>query len=178
MKDEGWRMKILICWGVLLTNRHTNRHLRLQSHFRDWKTIDIYLNWTFWVPVDIGTFDGEQKNFGTNCSDFCYFHLQQINSHGYKRMVSHVFNLKYLSQKLVKNYWGQSLNTRSKTSMLGLHHLNQPYPKYFGFKDLKFWDRFGFKYQMGLWVLLFKVTCITKCRLLYLPYLKHLRQKI
>ena len=40
--------------------------------------------------------------FGTNCSDFCYFHLQQIKSHENKRMVSCVFNLQYLSQNLVK----------------------------------------------------------------------------
>ena len=40
--------------------------------------------------------------FGTNCSDFCYFHLQQINYQENKRMVSCVFNLKYLSQNLVK----------------------------------------------------------------------------
>ena len=38
--------------------------------------------------------------FGTNCSDFCYFHLQQINYQEYKRMVSCVFNLKYLSKNL------------------------------------------------------------------------------
>ena len=42
--------------------------------------------------------------FGTNCSDFCYFHLQQINYQENKRMVSCVFNLKYLSQNLVKLY--------------------------------------------------------------------------
>ena len=29
-----------------------------------------------------------RKIFGTNCSDFCYFHLQQINSHENKRLVS------------------------------------------------------------------------------------------
>ena len=40
--------------------------------------------------------------FGTNISDFCHFHVQQINTHENKRMVSYVFNLKYLSQNLVK----------------------------------------------------------------------------
>ena len=42
--------------------------------------------------------------FGANCSNFCYFHLQQINYEENKRMVSFVFNLKYLSQNLVKLY--------------------------------------------------------------------------
>ena len=40
--------------------------------------------------------------FGKKFSDFIYFHLQQINYHENKKMVSCVFNLKYLSQNLVK----------------------------------------------------------------------------
>ena len=40
--------------------------------------------------------------FATNCSNWCYFYLQEINYLENKRMVSCVFHLKYLSQYMVK----------------------------------------------------------------------------
>ena len=81
------------------------------------KTIEI---WTFWVKSNwwnildlwmvflkiilfhIGTFDVEQNNFWIKLFRFLFFSSSQINSHENKRMVSCVFNLKYLSQNLVK----------------------------------------------------------------------------
>ena len=43
----------------------------------------IFKDYFLLVPVMVN-----RTIFGTNCSDFFYFHLQQINSHENKRLVS------------------------------------------------------------------------------------------